>query len=79
MDKDITFWTIDDILQGQGISRSLWYDQVRMGIAPKPVKTGQRRVAWLKDEVLEYRKKIVEVRDQLLAEQGYQANSTINQ
>jgi predicted DNA-binding transcriptional regulator AlpA len=78
MDNELTFWTIKDVLKGQGISRSLWYDQVRMGVAPMPVKTGGRRVAWLKSEVLAYRQKLVEDRDQLLARSGYKADSLIS-
>ena len=78
MDNELTFCTIKDVLKGQGISRSLWYDQVRMGVAPMPVKTGERRVAWLKTEVLAYRQKLVEDRDQLLARSGYKADSSIS-
>ena len=43
-----------------------------------PVKTGERRVAWLKTEVLAYRQKLVEDRDQLLARSGYKADSSIS-
>lgn len=71
LDRDnITFWTIKDVLKGQGISRSLWYDQVRMGVAPKPVKTGERRIAWLKSEVLAHRQKLVEDRDKSSSGRG---------
>jgi len=78
MDDEIIFWDIKDVLEGAGLSRSLWYDQVRKGIAPQPVKTGHRRVAWLKHEVMEYRKSLVEERDKSISTAGYQADSTIN-
>jgi prophage regulatory protein len=36
-----------------GVPRSTWYSLMAEGRAPKPVKLGERSVAWIEDE-LEY-------------------------
>jgi predicted DNA-binding transcriptional regulator AlpA len=75
---DIEFWSIDKVVQGQGISKSTWYTLVRNHEAPQPVKTTGKRKAWVKREVMEYRQKLIDERDVSLNVAGYRPNSTIN-
>jgi len=34
-----------------GVPRSTWYVLMAEGLAPKPVKLGERSVAWIEDEL----------------------------
>ena len=43
-----------DALARVGMSRAAWYDAVRAGQAPRPVRIGRRAVAWVEAEVSAY-------------------------
>jgi prophage regulatory protein len=42
------------VLQKVGLGRSRWYDEVRTGNAPGPVRLSERAVAWREDEIDEW-------------------------
>lgn len=76
---DIELWSIDRVVQSQGISKSSWYTLVRNNLAPQPVNTTGKRKAWVKSEIMAYRQSLIDDRDSSLASSGYRGNSTINQ
>ena len=59
---DLILWNLDQVLDGQGIGKSVWYEKVRSGEAPQPVKVTGKRVAWVKAEVLAYRRHLISKR-----------------
>ena len=77
--EDIEFWSIDRVVEGQGISKSTRYTLVRKNLAPQPVNTTAKRKAWIKNEIMAYRQSLIDARDNAAESCGYQANSTINQ
>lgn len=44
--------TLPEVLSIFPISRSLWYQGVRTGRYPQPVRLSARRVAWRREEIL---------------------------
>lgn len=45
------FLKLNEVLKLYPISKSGWYVGVNAGIYPKPVKLGERAVAWAADEI----------------------------
>lgn len=62
----LTLWNLPQVLDGSGIKISTWYQLMREGKAPRPVKVTGKRVAWVKSEVLAFRKQLIDARDQEL-------------
>lgn len=60
----LTLWNINTVLNGGGCGKTTWYAMVRDGVAPAPVKVTSKRVAWVKSEVLEFRARLIEMRNQ---------------
>lgn len=45
---------LPEVLQLTKVSKSKWYDEIKKGNAPKPIKLGDRAVAWVMDDVREW-------------------------
>lgn len=45
---------LKEVLQITKCSKSHWYSQIRNGSAPKPIKLGERAVAWVLDDVTKW-------------------------
>jgi len=43
---------LNEVLKIIPVSKSSWYQKVKDGIYPKPVKLGARTVAWKKSEIM---------------------------
>lgn len=39
------------VLDVAGVSKSTWYDWVRRGVAPAPVRLGDRAVGWRQSDI----------------------------
>lgn len=59
---NLVLWNLPQTLLGAGIKRSVWYQLVREGVAPRPVKVTAKRVAWVKAEVLAFRQSLIDKR-----------------
>lgn len=42
---------LPEVLQLTKVSKSKWYGEIKKGKAPKPIKLGDRAVAWVMDDV----------------------------
>lgn len=42
---------LPEVLQITKVSKSKWYGEIKKGNAPKPIKLGDRAVAWVMDDV----------------------------
>lgn len=42
---------LPEVLQLTKVSKSKWYGEIKKGNAPKPIKLGDRAVAWVMDDV----------------------------
>jgi len=45
---------LPEVLQLTKVSKSKWYGEIKKGNAPKPIKLGDRAVAWVMDDVTEW-------------------------
>ena len=45
---------LPEVLQLTKVSKSKWYVEIKKGNAPKPIKLGDRAVAWVMDDVTEW-------------------------
>lgn len=52
--EEIEFIRLPKVLALVGLSQSTIYDMASAGRFPKPVKLGERAVAWVKSEVLQW-------------------------
>ena len=43
--------TLIQILEVTTLSKPTWYRMIKIGLAPRPIKIGMRRVAWKKDDI----------------------------
>ena len=59
---NLTLVNLDEFLPGFGFGKTTWYEKVRSGEAPQPVKVTAKRVAWVRSEVLEYRARLIAAR-----------------
>ena len=59
---NLTLANLDEFLPGFGFGKTTWYEKVRSGEAPQPVKVTAKRVAWVRSEVLEYRARLIAAR-----------------
>lgn len=59
---ELVLWDLHQTLAGAGLKKSAWYQLVRTGAAPQPVKVTSKRVAWVKAEVLAFRKRLIDQR-----------------
>ncbi len=62
---------LDQVLDRVPISKSSVLRQVAEGRFPRPVRVGERRVAWLEDEIVAWQTALVAKRDE--ADQAGQA------
>lgn len=42
---------LPEVLKITQVSKSKWYGEIKKGKAPKPIKLGDRAVAWVTDDV----------------------------
>lgn len=45
---------LPEVLQLTKVSKSKWYGEIRKGHAPKPIKLGDRAVAWVMEDVRQW-------------------------
>ena len=45
---------LPEVLEITKVSKGTWYKEIRKGNAPKPIKLGERSVAWVLDDVNEW-------------------------
>lgn len=45
---------LPEVLHLTKVSKSKWYCEIRKGNAPKPIKLGDRAVAWVMDDVRQW-------------------------
>ena len=64
----LTLWNLPQVLDGTGIKVGTWYQLLRKGKAPRPVRVTGKRVAWVKSEVLAFRKQLIDARDRVVEE-----------
>jgi len=48
-----------------GVPRSTWYELMAKGLAPQPVKLGERSVAWVEDELEAWMRELQTRRERL--------------
>ncbi len=63
---DLVLWNLHQALAGAGVKKSAWYQMVKEGTAPSPVKVTAKRVAWVKAEVLAFRQRLIDQRYQAM-------------
>ena len=42
---------LPDVLRRYPVSRTAWYDGIKLGMYPAPVRLGKRTVAWRESEI----------------------------
>jgi prophage regulatory protein len=55
---------LEEVLNRVCLSKSSVLRQVTLGQFPRPVRVGERRVAWLEDEIIAWQAARVAVRDE---------------
>lgn len=55
----LILWSLAETLQGSCIGKTTWYELIRKGLAPKPIKVTPKRSAWVKAEVLAFRESLI--------------------
>ncbi|MCQ9423421.1 AlpA family transcriptional regulator [Pseudomonas sp. LJDD11] len=68
MPDEIEFIKLPEVLRLTGVGTTKLYDMVKTGVFPAQVKLGERSVAWIKAEVLEWnRDRVALARKQALS------------
>lgn len=52
MSEEKNFLKLPDVLKLIPLSRTTWYQGIKDGVYPAPVKIGKRAVAWRRDDIL---------------------------
>lgn len=50
------------VLEKTGDSQTVWYGKVKDKIAPQPIPTGPRTVAWIESEIDDYIERLIAAR-----------------
>lgn len=53
-----TFLRLPAVIERTGLSRSTIYDRIQKGLFPKPIKLGERAVAWTDVQIQEWIEKM---------------------
>lgn len=56
------FISLEQVLASIGCKKSFWYELIRQGVAPRPVKLG-RRAVWPSYEIDSFRQRLIKQRD----------------
>ncbi|MEE2000182.1 AlpA family phage regulatory protein [Alkalimonas sp. MEB108] len=57
------FLKIEDVLAQVPICRTLWYKLIKEGIAPPPIKFGERSAAWTQEDIDRFIEDRIRLRD----------------
>lgn len=54
------FLRLPDVMKTTGKSRSSIFDDIKLGMFPRPVRIGKRATAWVQEEILAWKQKRIQ-------------------